>query len=157
MSDRRAWWRPRRAASSHWQERHEDDRLSALLDDELVEDDALQVVRHLAYCRRCERELEQVRVVRAAVRALPALVPPPGLYDEVMARAGSTGAHRGPPRLARRLAAAGVAAVGLFGAVAFVAGDDSGGTVVPPVETFVVDHVARFGGGPVITPIDLGP
>ena len=32
---------------------HEDERLSALLDDELAEDEAIRVARHVAGCDRC--------------------------------------------------------------------------------------------------------
>ena len=41
--------------------RHDDERLSAFLDDELGEREALAVTRHLRDCDECRDELEQLR------------------------------------------------------------------------------------------------
>jgi len=131
---------------------HEDVRLSALLDDELTEVETLAVVRHLARCTNCEAELDAVRRAREAVRALPQLEPPPYLFAVAAARARA--ASR-PRRLGIRLATAGAALGGLLGGVVLLAGEPNG-TVAPPVETFVVDHVARVGGVPMVIPVDLG-
>lgn len=134
-------------------ERHEEDRLSAFLDDELPEDDALDVTRHLASCDRCMDELEDVRLTREALRGLPNLDPPEALFSDAVAAASL---DRVRWRRTVRLTAASLAGTALIATAAFAAGGEGDGTVVPPVEMFVVDHVVRVGGGPVITPVDLG-
>ncbi len=55
---------------------HEGDRLSAFLDDELGDRDAMVVTRHLARCDGCTDELEQLRSLRAALRGLPGVQTP---------------------------------------------------------------------------------
>lgn len=129
---------------------HEEERLSALLDDELSEPDALEVTRHLAVCDACMTELEEIRSARVALRGLPGMDPPPALFSDVLTLAPSVGRWT----TTTRLVAAGIAAGSLVGAAAFAAGAPTG-QVVPPVENFVVDHVARIGGVPMITPVDL--
>lgn len=135
--------------------RHEDARLSAFLDDELPEAEALEVTRHLSRCDRCLSELEDVRRARAALRRLPNVDPPPALFLDAEFVA-STATAAGWPLRIRLLAAAMVGSAALGGA-AFAAGGSPDGTVSPPVELFVVDHVLRVGGGPVLTPVDLTP
>lgn len=138
-------------------ERHEDERLSAFLDDELSDDEALVVTRHLARCDDCVAELDGIRRARAALRRLPNLEPPPALFVDAAFTAAV--ADPGWPAtwpLGARLLVAGLLATFGIGAAAFAAGGDPEGTVAPPVELFVVDHVLRVGGGPVITAVDLG-
>lgn len=135
--------------------RHEGDRLSALLDDELDDDDALEVTRHLAGCEECFAEFEAIREACRALRGLPRVEPPDDLYEDVLARAPMVAEADGSRR-ALRAAAAVVASLLLVSAAAFLAGNDQGGTVSPPVEMFVVDHVARVEGGPNLTTVDLG-
>lgn len=132
---------------------HEDERLSAFLDDELAETDALEVTRHLADCDRCVAELAELRAAREMVRALPNLEPPAVLFSDAVTAASVAQGH-----WHRTVRAASIALIGTVVLVAatFAAGGDDGGTVVPPVELFVVDHVVRVGGGPMITPVDLG-
>lgn len=132
-------------------EPHEDDRLSALLDDELPEPEALEVTRHLSHCDTCLAELEALRTTRTALRGLPGIAPPAAMLSRVAQRAVDRRHRR---TRARRVASAVLVAVALVGTAGFLAGGDRG-TVVPPVELFVVDHVARTGGGPVIAPVDL--
>lgn len=132
---------------------HEDERLSAFLDDELVEEDALAVTRHLARCDRCLGELEDLRSARSLLRGLPNLEPPAMLFSEAVAAAS---VERLRWSRTVRLASVALAGSALIGAAVFAAGGDDGGTVAPPVELFVVDHVVRVGGGPMITPVDLG-
>ncbi|MBW3576324.1 MAG: zf-HC2 domain-containing protein [Actinobacteria bacterium] len=138
-----------RDARSRWPfgERHEEERLSALLDDELDDDEALAVTRHVARCQRCERELTAIRLARLALRALPAVEPPAELCRALL---------RPPRRAPRRWrwAAASVAGGLLVGAAAFLAGHD-GGTIAPPVHVFVVDHAVRSDSGPVLRPVDV--
>ncbi|MDP9023018.1 MAG: zf-HC2 domain-containing protein [Actinomycetota bacterium] len=140
-----------RDGGSRWPfgERHEDERLSALLDDELDDDEALAVTRHVARCQRCERELTAIRLARLALRALPAVEPPVELCRALLRPAPRA------PRRWRRWAAASVAGGLLVGAAAFLAGHD-GGTIAPPVHVFVVDHAVRSDGGPVLRPVDVG-
>lgn len=122
------------------------DRLSAFLDDELDDDRAVEVAHHVADCDRCSAELEALRATRTALRRLPDLQAPV-LTGEVLARPGVL------RTLSRRLRWAGAVAatVAALVGVAYLMGDD--GDVVPPVELFLVDHVARTGGGPVPAPI----
>jgi anti-sigma factor RsiW len=133
---------------------HEDDRLSAFLDDELSEPDALAVTRHLARCDACLTELESLRSTRAALRGLPYIEPPASFLAGIASSAAASG-DDGWTR-SMRFAAAGLLASAVLGATAFALGGEPDGDVVPPVDLFVVDHVVRTGGGPVITPVDLG-
>ncbi len=123
------------------------DRISAFLDDELSEERALSVTRHLADCHQCLEELEQLRATRDALRALPSVTPP------VLARGLDRGERR-RRQLVRRLRVAAIAAllpVALVSA-AYVAGGVDG-DVAPSTELFLVEHVSRTGGGPVPAPI----
>jgi anti-sigma factor RsiW len=129
------------------------DRISAFLDDELDDERALEVTRHLAGCRGCLDELEALRATRDALRRLPGLQAP----LPVLTVAGAVGAN---PSLLRRtgrrlqLASAALAIVTGVVGLAYLAGDEGGG-IVPPVDLFLVDHVARTGGGPVPAPFGL--
>lgn len=143
----RGWW--------PFGDQHEEERLSALLDDELPEPQALEVTRHLADCERCLTELQAIREARGALRGLPDVQPPDDLYGEVLARPPDVAA-RDPAGALTRIWAATLVSLGLLAAAAFLAGSDDQGTVSPPVDVFVVDHVVRMEGGPVITPVELG-
>lgn len=132
---------------------HEEERLSALLDDELDTEQSLEVTRHVAGCDRCLAELEAIRVARSAVRGLPGIEVPQDVFDSVLgARELAPGRRH---ERALRLAAAVGTAAAVVGAAAFLAGSDEAGTVSPPVDLYVADHVAS-NGGPVITPVQLG-
>lgn len=126
-------------------DRHEDDRLSAFLDDELREDQALEVTRHLASCARCLDELEAVRATRDALRSLPPLAAPPVVLT---ASAQSSFARWGKGPAVMGL-------VSLVALIAFLAGAERGGDVAPPIDVYVVDHVVRVGGDPVMSPVNL--
>lgn len=145
MVDPARWW--------PFGDDHEDERLSALLDDELPERQALEVTRHVADCDRCLQELHAIREARLAVRGLPDVQPPAGLYGDLLAHPAQGGADR--RGVLTRVATAVAVSLGLLVGAAFLAGSDEPGTVSPPVDVFVVDHVARMEGGPVITPVDL--
>lgn len=130
---------------------HPDDLLSAFLDDELEEAESLRVARHLASCRDCGAELDGLRSMRAALRDLPDVPPPPHLLAEVPdVAAADEGTHR-----LRLAIGGGVTAVGVVLGVAFAMGTTEDGEVVPPVDVVVVDHVVRTNGGPMIQPLDL--
>ena len=133
---------------------HAGERLSALLDDELDDRAALQVTRHLASCDQCMDELEDLREARSALRGLHA--PEPDLAFMLQTVVLGEPAPE-EPHLVRRLALAGsgVAVLGVL-VMAFVLGADQG-TVVPPVDRFVVDHVFSVEGGPMVTPVGVQP
>ncbi len=128
---------------------HEGDRLSAFLDDELGERGALEVTRHLQRCEECRDELEELRRTRSALRALPPVTPSLSWMVET---AVLVPADEGPRSFA--LAAALLAAVAALLVGAFVLGAERG-TVRPPVDQMVVDHVRSVDGGPVVTPVQL--
>jgi anti-sigma factor RsiW len=125
------------------------DRISAFLDDELDDELATRVTRHLAACGECLDELDELRATRDALRRLPGVQVPLPVLTAI-----ANPPDRALRRLSRRLqfASVGLATVvGIFG-VAYLAGEERG-DVVPPVELFLVDHVARTGGGPVPAPL----
>ncbi len=133
---------------------HEEERLSALLDDELPERDALEVTRHLRTCDHCMAELTEIRSARQALRGLPAIEPPPLVFQQAVAAAAFAD---GRARRTRRVAFAAAASASIMAGVVFAAGGDPDGSVVPPVEFYVVDHVSRAGStGPMITPVHFG-
>lgn len=125
--------------------RHEQERLSAFLDDELSDEEALEVARHVASCAECLAELEGLRAARDALRALPTVRPPAPIVPP-------------PPQATARWWRA--VAVGLCGGMllvvgAWTLGGEGGGTVAPPVDVFVADHVVRVtSGGPFVVPVD---
>lgn len=132
-------------------------RLSALLDDELGEGDAQAVTAHLVACDACAEEVERLQGARMLLRTLPHVRPPDDLLVDVAAT--SAAAARTRRRRVRRVVAAATATAGAVGVV-YVAGAGASpqvprGRVAPPVEVFVIDHVARTGAGPVLTPVDL--
>jgi anti-sigma factor RsiW len=146
--DRTAWGpRPRRACGGEVTSRHvAGARLSSFLDDELGDDAALELTRHVTACGRCRAELEELRATRGALRTRPDLdAPVPTSEVRPLGRMRTW---------SRRVIAAG--GIGLsalaLGAAAYVVGADSG-EVVPPVERFLLDHLARTGEGPVPAPL----
>lgn len=56
---------------------------SGYLDRRLPETDRVRVERHLEMCRECAAQSEQLAQVRSALRALPAMLPPPKLDMEL--------------------------------------------------------------------------
>lgn len=127
-------------------------RLSAFLDDELPEDQALALTRHVTACARCRSELEGLRAAREALRRLPRLQAP-------VLTSGLAVRRVWRERAARRLRVAAVAAVvpaAVLGIV-YLAGAEGPGEVVPPTDRFLVEHIARTGGGPVSTPVVAPP
>ncbi len=133
--------------------RHENERLSALLDDELGIDEALEVTRHVIACARCFSELEAIREARKALRALPAIDPPQELLGHLLPEPSTV--EESPAHRVRRLLSATAASIVLVAAAAFTLGDEERGTVAPPVDMFVVDHLARVGDGPMLIPVHL--
>lgn len=62
--------------------RHPTVSVSAYLDGELTGEERDQFLSHVGSCGRCARELEEIQMVRAAVRSLPVLELPRGLIPE---------------------------------------------------------------------------
>ncbi|MDX1659678.1 MAG: zf-HC2 domain-containing protein [Nitriliruptorales bacterium] len=126
---------------------HEEARLSAFLDDELPDDDALDVTRHLVACELCFAELETIRVARSAVRDLPHLEPPEGLLASVQ---GAAAAVPQTPRLvaAALLGAGAVLALSLLGGLELI---DLGATFDSPA----AEHEPS--GPAILSRVDLEP
>jgi anti-sigma factor RsiW len=118
---------------------HAGDALGALLDGELDAADEVAVHAHLEGCPSCTAELAQVRAARSWVRALPAVEPPFGFYERLLA-----------PRR-RRWAAASMAAAAVASLVAVVAMPPREDPVRPPVASLVRTHAitASVDGDPV--------
>jgi anti-sigma factor RsiW len=128
-------------------DRHvEGSRLSAFLDDELGDDDALAVAHHLDICGRCLHELEELRGTRDALRSLPQLQAP--VLTAKVDRRSTRGL------LARRLRAVAVvlAVPAIALGAAYALGDDRG-SVEPPTDLFLVEYLSRTAGGPVPAPV----
>jgi len=87
---------------------HRPELLSAMLDGELSDAEAIWVVHHLDGCGQCRRELDDLASARAAVRSLPMLDLPDGVVP-------ATGVTRLWPRRAAlaTMSAAAVAAVAI--------------------------------------------
>lgn len=129
-------------------ERHvADERLSAFLDDELDDELALRITRHLDGCQACLDALEELRSTRDALRRLPGLQAPVLTAE---ARPDRTNVRR-VSRTAVLTTGVTLVVVLLGGTVYALGGED--GDVEPPVEMFLTDHVARTGGGPVPPPV----
>lgn len=134
---------------------------AALVDGELGHDARDRALAHLAHCDRCRADVDAQRRLKARLRGMPEPDPPLGLLA-ALHRVGGGHAHvvRRTLRVRRvvRLAAAGGTALvaGTFGA-AFVAGGDGvdGRPVTPPVNEFVVEHVATTDQLPLTDP-DVG-
>lgn len=126
---------------------HDAARLSAFLDDELPEDEAAEVARHVAGCARCHGELEDLRATRAALRSLPQ--PEPALSFMVESVLLGPVRDRDAPS---GLALGAVVLVSVLLVTAFVVGGDRG-PVAPDVDGFARDHVETVGGRPVVVPV----
>ena len=124
-----------------------DERLSAFLDDELDDDTALRVTRHLRGCQRCLDDLQDLRATRDALRRLPSLQAP-------VLTAEARPERPTVRRVSRTAVISSVVTlvVVLLGGTVYALGGEPG-TVEPPVDMFLVDHVARTGGGPVPPPV----
>lgn len=149
--------------------RHPEDDLSAYLDGELTEGEAAVVYAHVVACADCSAELDAVRASRASLRTMPAVEPPPGFLERLLATevpgSGQVNPGRVLPFRSRRAVlgnATAAVAAGLF----LVVG--SAGTpataVVPQVSGAVEQHssnlsmlsvgvgVSRGSGAPVSMP-----
>lgn len=111
---------------------HLEDRLSALLDGELGPADEAGARRHLAGCAACRRELDGIAAARDAVRALPAVAPPPGFIDALVVVR--------PLPWWRHPALATVAAAAAAWLVVLAIGAGTDRRTAPPVATFLAGH-----------------
>lgn len=137
---------------------HAAELLSALLDGELAPAEADAVRAHAVACADCAAELAAVRDARAAVRSLPAVEPPAGFFEGLLA--GGLPAEEGerpePARVVRlegRRAAVVNAAAAVAASVLLVLayGGNQAQAVAPRVDGVVQRHAsvisAGFGGG----------
>jgi anti-sigma factor RsiW len=134
---------------------HLEEALSAWLDDELAPAARLEAGRHLDACPVCREELDLVARARAAVRALPVRLPPPGFLEDLVP--ASVRILR--PRRGWAWAAASVAAsvVALF-----LPREPS---VAPVLPALVESHAARASVtgdplsqlAPIAVPVSFGP
>lgn len=95
--------------------KHPDELISAYLDGELHGAELQGLLRHLGGCGRCASEIDQVQMVRAAVRSLPVLEVPEGLIPALDAQIIPFRKRRG---LLAGVAAAAVALVVTFASLA---------------------------------------
>ena len=147
---------------------HPEDALSALLDGELSAAEAAVVRAHVVSCADCSAELDAVREARAALRSLPAIEPPAGFFESLLADGLPEPASRAQParvvpmRSAMASAAAAVAA-GLLLVVGFGGHDAS--AVSPEVSGAVERHAATLsavsaslgGPNPIVAPGEVTP
>jgi anti-sigma factor RsiW len=112
---------------------HLEEVLSAWLDDELAPAARRDAARHLEGCPSCREELDLVARARAAVRALPVHLPPPGFLEDLV-----------PPGVSilrpRRRAAWAVAAAAASVAALFLPREPS---VTPALPALVESHATR--------------
>lgn len=138
---------------------HLGDELSALLDGELAAPRVAAAHRHLAGCPACAGELARIGQAREWVRRLPAVEPPAGFIEGLVA--GRTAAVT-PLRRRRRALASVAACVAAAGAVLTVAPPEESPTA-PPVGRLVEAHATAGGTGepltqlvPVGVPVSFG-
>jgi anti-sigma factor RsiW len=156
------------------------DMLSGYLDDELTADERAAVEARLQESVEWRNELEEVREARDAVRGLPARQAPDGFWVRVTAAVdavddatdvlvdsseplappvpitAATGTRRPHRRVARFVAAAGVAAAAVIVAVAVLPGRS---TVKPNVTAVATQHGAAAVGAsePISALTPVGP
>ena len=73
---------------------HPTESISAYLDGELSADERAELIAHLSSCGRCAADLEGIQRVRAAVRSLPVVEVPDGLFGDLGDEADVVPLHR---------------------------------------------------------------
>lgn len=116
---------------------HPAEALSALADGELPAGERAAVVPHVEACPECSEELRAVRAVRDALRALPAVDPPPGFLDRLVGDLDRRAAPRRRPALIGIAVAAAAALL-----VVLVPSVTGLGRYRPEVEQALLRHVA---------------
>ena len=125
--------------------------VSAWLDDELAPFEADTVATHIRFCAVCASELAELRRIRVQLRSLPPRQVPEGHWEGAATQAMANKEADSHRRRSERLALTGLAlAVGVAGALAWPQSNQPTRTVDVPVESFVVDHMARTSGAPVL-------
>jgi anti-sigma factor RsiW len=128
---------------------HPGDALSALLDGQLGPDEAAEVRAHVESCAECARELEGVREARRMLRELPAVEPPVGWLDSLLADGLPEDDGVAPviPIESRRrnrsfvaLGAGGAVAAALVLVAVVSMRDDGGPSVAPQVAASIKAH-----------------
>jgi len=115
---------------------HVGDAISALLDGEVDPFEAAGIEAHLAACSACAAEAEEVSWARDRIRALPPVVPPPGVLRP---EGGAVVTLRLPRR--RAWGAVAVAAAAAFVGVLALAGQPApNGPARPSVAGLVAEH-----------------
>lgn len=121
---------------------HAGDALSALLDGGLSSVEADTMREHVTACDACGRELEDVRVARRLVRALPAVEPPSGFLTSLLDDADVVVRLR--PRRVVLAAVSGSVAAGLL-LLVLAATSLSLSAVRPEVTTSIERHASTVG------------
>lgn len=131
---------------------HLGDRLSALLDGELVADERRAAEAHLAACASCRDELAATASTRAVLRGLPVVDAPFGFYERLLRRSSAATPGR------RRRGLAGVAAGAAAAVALLVLATPSAEPVDPAVDDLVARHAASAwaGGDPVTELVPVG-
>jgi len=129
--------------------RHPEEELSALLDGELTEDEAAVVQAHVVACADCSAELAAVRLSRASVRSLPAVEPPPGFFEALLAGLADDEAADEPARVlplrSRRAVMGHVAAAVAAGLLLVVStGGRPATAIAPEVDGVVEQHASSI-------------
>jgi anti-sigma factor RsiW len=141
--------------------RHLGRRAAALVDGELEHDARDRALAHLANCDRCRSEVAEQRRLKARLRGLGDVTPQPALLAalDVVGRQRRHLSRRLRPRHPVRVAVVGCGAVvaGTLGTALAVGGSPErpGPAVTPPVDSFVLEHVATSDQLPLTDP-DLG-
>ncbi len=116
--------------------------LSAHLDGELTDTEANAIELHLASCTECRREFDELRQARAAVRGLPLLNPPAGIFEDMLPQAEITTERSARYRWLVPVAAAMVAVVVAVGVITTPPSVDI------PMERVAVQHAAGSAAQP---------
>lgn len=132
-------------------------QLSALLDDELHDDEARVVALHVAGCPSCELALNRLGDTRDALRALPELAVPEHVLAGLPSatEVGRAVARRRAVRTGAGVLSVAGAAVGLWVLGADAEPRGPRGDVVPPVGQFVEWHADR--DGTTVVPVGRTP
>jgi hypothetical protein len=124
---------------------HPRDELSALLDGELPDEVAERIEVHCLVCSSCALELDAARHARRDLRFLPAVEPPPGFLDALLAvaPAGVGGSRDHGPAGQRPGWWLGNAAIAALLGLALVLGSSGGADGSAAASVFVGDAVQQ--------------
>ncbi len=117
--------------------------LSAYLDGEVTDAEAMRIETHLSECPDCAQELEGLNWARSAVRSLPLLAPPTDVFDAIPIPSAQ-GPARG--RFLMPVAAAVAAIVVIGGVVSGVVAASDAQEI--PIESVATQHAVGSAGQP---------